>query len=132
MNVKRAAILAFCLATIFVTDDQVSFSIGVLIFSIFFAAIYGKLTILVSPATVWLGAISYPLYLMHHNLGYLAFHQLDDIGVSAPAIFVIVLCGAVLAASIFTRYFERPIMKLFRDWYRQRKNSAEASREEAD
>jgi len=53
---------------------------GVL-FATFGLAVTGKLRFAVSPVTLWLGGISYPLYLIHRNLGYSTMFRLHEFGV---------------------------------------------------
>jgi peptidoglycan/LPS O-acetylase OafA/YrhL len=45
--------------------------VAVVLFGTFTLAITGRLRFSISPVTVWLGAISYSLYLTHRNLGYI-------------------------------------------------------------
>jgi peptidoglycan/LPS O-acetylase OafA/YrhL len=59
------------------------------------------------------GAVTYPLYLLHQHIGYIAFTQLRGM-VSDAALFAIVLAGLVLAAAAVWICVERPMSKQLR------------------
>lgn len=54
-------------------------------------------TFLVSPQWAWFGAVSYPLYLIHQNVGYMVFNTVGD-AVDHDVLF----WGAVAAAIVFS------------------------------
>ena len=66
----------------------------------------------VSSATALaIGAMTYPLYLLHQMLGYIIFNQLE--GWASPAVLVAVALAAVLALSwIVQRFAERPTQRI--------------------
>jgi peptidoglycan/LPS O-acetylase OafA/YrhL len=90
------------------------------ILTLFFAATRGYLRYLVSKPTLWLGAISYSLYLIHRNLGYEILDWLHAQGVGvALAVPIAILCALVLA-TLLTYSVERPALARIRSWYRAR------------
>lgn len=69
---------------------------------------------------VWLGEISYTLYLLHENIGWAILLQFKtfgfntDFGIAAVTVLVLAM------ASLLTRYVEQPAMRWIRGCYRQR------------
>jgi peptidoglycan/LPS O-acetylase OafA/YrhL len=59
------------------------------------------------------GAVTYPLYLLHQHIGYIAFTRLRGM-VSDAALFAIVLAGLVLAAAAVRVCVDRPMSKRLR------------------
>jgi len=61
---------------------------------------------------VFLAMISYPLYLLHQNIGYIIIRALDSIGLSNEC-FLIVPIGVIIALAYFLHQFvEKPVSKL--------------------
>jgi peptidoglycan/LPS O-acetylase OafA/YrhL len=82
----------------------------------FVLAIKGRMAAIRQPVWLWLGAISYPLYLLHQNIGYVALTRLRALGLGA-GVSLLVTFGLVLAlASAVTFLIERPAMA----WLRRR------------
>jgi peptidoglycan/LPS O-acetylase OafA/YrhL len=65
---------------------------------------------------IWLGALSYPLYLVHQNIGYVIIRACGGgaLGVLAA------LAGALLLAWCINTRVERPLIRAIRDTYRRR------------
>jgi peptidoglycan/LPS O-acetylase OafA/YrhL len=86
------------------------------IYSLFLFFLYDKLAFIVNPLSVWLGQISYSLYLIHYYLGtviiipgLMAYFKLN-IWASA----FIALCVALTIAHLVNKYIEQPAMKYLR------------------
>jgi peptidoglycan/LPS O-acetylase OafA/YrhL len=117
------ALLAFALVTITFTEKRVTWwgphPAWVACFSfaaIYFAAI-GRLRFLELRPLVWLGSISYPLYLLHENIGWglmLVFYQQ---GLTPNAAIPLVLATALLLSHLLSRTVERPVMRWLRGRY---------------
>jgi peptidoglycan/LPS O-acetylase OafA/YrhL len=90
------------------------------LFVLFGLAVTGHLRFAVSPVTLWLGGISYSLYLSHRNLGYSAMFRLHEAGVPVWVNFIAVLAGALILATFLTYVIERPAQRALRRWYRTR------------
>lgn len=114
IHVKPFFIIFLCLVTAYATSGTTIATVALLSFFLIGLALLGKLQILVNPVTLWLGAISYSLYLVHRNLGYTALFKLNESGVNSNVAFVLVLIGALALASAFTYWIEQPGLRYFR------------------
>jgi peptidoglycan/LPS O-acetylase OafA/YrhL len=80
------------------------------IFSLFYLFIYGKLKVFNLSPLLFLGYISYPLYLLHQNIGY---SLISSFKVYIPNDFVVILITLSIMfflAWIVKRYLEKPII----------------------
>ncbi|NLL13183.1 MAG: acyltransferase [Fibrobacter sp.] len=93
-----------------------------LVFSFFYTGFYlaisGRLRFLSFKPFVFLGGISYSLYLIHQNVGFVILNKFSENQLpTAPGAFLsIVLC--VIAASLLNRYVEKPALSAIREFYR--------------
>jgi peptidoglycan/LPS O-acetylase OafA/YrhL len=110
------------------TDALGRLGVAAILFALFALAITGRLRFSISPVTLWLGTISYSLYLSHRNLGYSTLFWLRAAGVSIAASFLVVLAGALILAAMLTYAVERPAMRGLRRWYRARRDTVIAHR----
>jgi peptidoglycan/LPS O-acetylase OafA/YrhL len=92
--------------------------VAALIFGTIALAIAGRLAFLVSPFTLWLGAISYPLYLTHRNFGYPLLFWFDAHHVPHLIALAMTITAALLLAWAVSVSVERPAMRALRNWYR--------------
>jgi peptidoglycan/LPS O-acetylase OafA/YrhL len=100
----------------------------VLVIAIMIAVAYGRLVWLRHPVLLWLGAISYPLYLVHQNIGYSIMAQLEARGVPFGAAMLVALGGAVVLATAINRLVEMPALRAIRSAWRGRLQKAQARR----
>lgn len=78
----------------------------------------GRLPVLNNPLLIWLGAISYTLYLLHENIGWGVIRMAEQNGI-APSIAIAGAIGVALTlATGLTYLIERPAMKWLRAKYR--------------
>ena len=108
-STQRRAIMAISLATVWLVHGTVDFVVAT---GLFFAAAFavserGK--ILAAPTLLWLGAISYSLYLIHRNLGYRAMTEMHQYGWPTWAMLVVTISGALALATALTYFVERPL-----------------------
>lgn len=94
-------------------------AVAAFVFSVFAAAIAGRLRLLVNPVTTWLGAISYTLYLTHRNLGYEVLFALNHKGWPSWVSVLLTLATALAIASAITYFIERPSMEWLRGRWKQ-------------
>lgn len=102
-------------------DGVERLGVAALLFTIFGLAVAGKLRFAVSPLTLWLGGISYSLYLSHRNLGFSMLSRLHELGVPVWLAFTMTLLMALMLAACLTYLVERTCLRSLRQWYRSRR-----------
>ena len=89
----------------------------VIMFTIFYFFAYGKLKWIVSNQLIFLGNISYPLYLLHQNIGYIFIKKTATL-TGQPYLALLVPClFSILAAWIVYRFFEGAVVKKMQDFF---------------
>jgi peptidoglycan/LPS O-acetylase OafA/YrhL len=89
----------------------------VLFCAVFAMAITGRLTFLRKPFVVWLGVISYPLYLLHQMVGYRVIRLGDELDLSRFLIVPVAILVSVAAAALVNKTVEKPALRAIRGWY---------------
>lgn len=113
-RVLPAATLAVCAVTPFLTYGTTGGIICACFLLLFLAAIAGRLGWIVNRVTIWLGAISYSLYVSHEFLGYRIISWLDGCGIAHPVSLGVTILLALCLAAALTRGIEQPAMRLIR------------------
>lgn len=120
---RRIALLIAALATEYVIYG-ISGGITVTIFfTLFTLFCLNKLGFLRIRPLIYLGTISYSLYLTHQNISYAIFLKLYALHVPQPLVFLIAFVVAVAIAHLLTFYVERPAMQYIRRLYRGHKDN---------
>lgn len=97
--------------------DGIMFATCYIIF--FLLLIYGRMGVLSNPVLLFLGTISYPLYLIHQNIGYIVIRAVSPmINNSSLAVGAAIAVSLFLASSL-TFLVERPARRVIRVAYRQ-------------
>ncbi len=116
----RHAGLALCFVVQNVISDNF---VGVFCFGVcllmFYLFIYGKLSWIAQKPLLFLGTISYSLYLVHQNIGYMMIKYLDQLGVSTWFRFIIPTTISILIATAMTYWVEKPGLKFIRTKYKE-------------
>jgi peptidoglycan/LPS O-acetylase OafA/YrhL len=110
---------ALAVLTLLVTGSATLATLGAVFGLMVFCAATAWLRWLRSGLFVWLGAISYPLYLIHENIGWSLQLQLVQRGVPTDGIIVITLLASLALATLLHRAVEMPAMAWIRNRYRQ-------------
>ena len=84
------------------------------------AAATGRATWLNNRVLVFLGAISYPLYLVHENIGWVVERALQRLGWSFDSAVIMTTILAIGLATLLTWTIERPAMRAIRARYARR------------
>lgn len=88
----------------------------VLFHAVFLAIVSGRLTMRASPLVHWFGVLTYPVYLLHQNIGYIAL--MAPVAAWRALDFnlrVLIVLAAVVAVSwAVNRWIERPLSKRLR------------------
>jgi peptidoglycan/LPS O-acetylase OafA/YrhL len=89
------------------------------VFGIFALAIAGKLRWIVNPVTLWLGDISYSLYLTHRVWGQSVMIAVERLGASKWLAFAAAIAVALFLATAIRLLVEVPALTLIRDSYKR-------------
>jgi peptidoglycan/LPS O-acetylase OafA/YrhL len=84
-----------------------------------FAAAQNRLQTLQIAPLIFLGNISYSLYLIHQNVGYVVIRAGYAAGLNSKLSIAIATGGAIMLAAAMTFLVERPAMRAIRNWYRR-------------
>jgi peptidoglycan/LPS O-acetylase OafA/YrhL len=118
---RQPALTAACaILTLSIVDTPFVTGLAVFLGSAVFLAASGRASLLRHPVLVWLGTISYPLYLLHENIGWSLQLRLGEWGIPTDATVVIVLAVSLTMATAVSRWVERPAMRWIRNGYRNR------------
>jgi peptidoglycan/LPS O-acetylase OafA/YrhL len=121
LSASRLALIGFAIVTELLIDSPAGAGVAVLIAIIFALAISGRVKFLISRTTLWLGAISYSLYLIHRNLGYQVLDWMHAHGVAPLVAVPLTIAGALALATASTWLIEKPALTLVRTWYASRR-----------
>ncbi len=96
----------------------ITYPIITMFYGLFYLFIYDKLSFLTNKAFLYLGTISYTLYLIHENIGNAIIYWLKKV-LDIQIFYVPVTIGIVIGiASIITFTIEKPALKAIRNYYR--------------
>ncbi len=114
------ALISLSLIAIGISKPPVYLFAGVVCCLIFSLFVTGWLRWLRAGPFVFLGGISYSLYLLHQAIGFALIHRLEAAGVGSLAAVAVVTLAVIALATIFTYGIERPAMRRLRDGWRRR------------
>ncbi|MBV9538594.1 MAG: acyltransferase [Acidisphaera sp.] len=109
-----ALTLLLCAGSIMLAYEAADAVACLVFLALFLLAISGRLVFLVCRVTVWLGAISYALYVSHELLGFRAIAALDAAGVPHALGVAAAIAGALTLATLLTAFVERPASRSLR------------------
>lgn len=89
---------------------------------VFFLAISGHLKILSLKPLVFLGSISYSLYLIHQNIGYVIINKVYELQLNPLLGVVSAIVVSVVLATFITKFIEKPALRAIRETYKCSKN----------
>lgn len=113
------AVLLLCAVLIFWTTPVVVGAIICVLAAVLQAATTGKLPFLNARPLLWLGYISYPLYLVHQNIGYVVLRRCDALGWNPDLAVIAVTALSIGLAALLTYTVERPVMRWIRGFTRR-------------
>ena len=83
-----------------------------------------RLQWLVNRPLLWLGSISYALYLIHQNIGYWLIHRLTSAGWTLPGASLAALLLALAIAHALRNLVEEPGQLAIKRWWKRRQQPA--------
>lgn len=113
--------IGLSLLAISIAQERILLLVGLACCAIFALFVGDRLRILCIRPFAWLGAISYPLYLLHQAIGIALIHWLERHGVASAVAVVMALVVALALATLVTWWVERPAMRWIRALWRQRR-----------
>lgn len=113
----RIAILGLSVLTTLIVQGPFLGAVHALLAVAMALAVSGRLRVLRSAPLVFLGSISYTLYLTHQNAGYVLMHALEARGVNATVAIVTTILAALALASLLSMGVEQPAMRFVRARY---------------
>lgn len=115
------AMIGLSLVAIGVSEPGVFLLVGLTCCAVFALFVGGHLRFLCIWPFAWLGAISYPLYLLHQAIGIALIHWLERRGMPSMLAVLLVVLVALALATLVTWMVERPVMRWIRTMWRQRR-----------
>jgi peptidoglycan/LPS O-acetylase OafA/YrhL len=89
----------------------------ILFCALFALAITGRLAFLRHRVLIWLGVISYPLYLIHQMVGYRVMRIGDEMDLPRFVVIPFAMLMSIAVAAIINRTIEKPALRSIRGWY---------------
>jgi len=108
-------VVTICLLSIFIINGKLLFISAMLFTLIFILFVKGSLTFINNRVLIWLGGISYSLYLVHQNVGYIIINILKSLNVSYFFLVLIPTIISLAIATLVTYFIERPALSLIRN-----------------
>ena len=124
----RLAIIASAIGMSFLVDGALIGCVHAAFVVLVGLAVYGYLPPLKSRVMIFLGGISYPLYLTHQYAGYVLIHKLEAVGLNANIAIILTIPVAITVATLLSVAVERPALRFIRDRYAALKQSGKLSR----
>jgi peptidoglycan/LPS O-acetylase OafA/YrhL len=121
---RRWLLLVFAgaLLTVAVCDDLAHFTVAMISTAAITAVAQRRVQLLAVKPLLWLGAVSYSLYLVHQMVGFAMLLRLQAAGVSGTPAILITIAAMLALAGLVTLLVERPALRAVRSWYKSRKH----------
>jgi peptidoglycan/LPS O-acetylase OafA/YrhL len=91
-----------------------------LYYILFMAILKGKLSFTVNRLTVFLGSISYALYLVHQNIGYILLKLVNQLQLYTFPGLIFIMVLLFFLAYLITHFIERPFMLMIKERFKDK------------
>lgn len=119
-NLPRVLTVGTALLTLAIAESALIGGLALAFGLLVYTAALGRLRMLDTRLFLWLGAISYPLYLIHENMGWSIQLQALARGIPFEGTVLLVLAFSLAVATALTRWVEQPALRWIRTRYRER------------
>jgi peptidoglycan/LPS O-acetylase OafA/YrhL len=114
-SLVRWLLLAACIGAAWFVRD-VAHAASLIVASVLFVGfIIGRLGWIIVPPLIFLGNISYPLYLLHQNIGYVLISRMKQAGFTAHLWLLVPVVVSLLLATAVNRMIEKPSRRWLRN-----------------
>ena len=120
-KINNYAFVLFSLLSTLAIYEIKEFFIIACIYLIFYLAVTGKIAFLAFKPFVFMGGISYSLYLVHQNIGYIIINKLYEISINPILATLVAFTASILIASFMFKFIEKPCLRLIRNSYKNSK-----------
>lgn len=86
---------------------------------IFYMALRGNITFIKRKPLIFIGSISYTLYLVHQRIGYTIIKALYKVGLNPNISIFIAIIISILLAMVITFLIEKPAIRIIREQYKK-------------
>jgi peptidoglycan/LPS O-acetylase OafA/YrhL len=122
--VQQIPVLSLACLAATLDDPAKHFYVFVIVLGVMIAMERGWLARLQHPFAVWMGALSYPLYLIHENIGWAIMDHLGKTGMSPWLTMCAAIVVSVALAAFINTVIEKPIQGKIRTWWKRRRVAA--------
>ncbi|MEQ1686702.1 MAG: acyltransferase family protein [Burkholderiaceae bacterium] len=120
--------VGLALVTITISGGWLQLATAVAAYLAVSMAARGRLAIMAWRPLVAVGGISYPLYLVHEQLGWLLMLKMQAAGIRAGVTIAVALMASLGAAWLLSHWIEKPALSRTRRWWKTRQvNSTDQS-----
>jgi peptidoglycan/LPS O-acetylase OafA/YrhL len=79
-----------------------------------------KMNFIIQQPLLFMGTISYSLYIIHQNIGYVIINIFKKFEINTNISICVALITSILLASLITFKIEKPMMMLIKEQYKSR------------
>lgn len=126
VTLARQLLIGCCLATQFVIKGYWGGVYGVLFFTLFYLLSLDRLSWIALRPLVFLGGISYSLYLVHQNIGFVIMRALS--GEARIVQITVALGSSLVIATLLTYLIEQPALRLIRSIYKRTQKDSDRNK----
>jgi peptidoglycan/LPS O-acetylase OafA/YrhL len=114
-------LIFLCLFNQFIRYNLESFLVTSSIIGIFYLFVYDKLQFLDKIALVYLGSISYSIYLIHEYIGFIIIQRLELLGLETNLVIAMTVITVIAIAAFISHLVEQPLNKKIKSSWRNYK-----------